>query len=101
MLTNKNLGVAVVTRDWITCGRHYLLSDPLNYNKIDKARADLVFDGIKASIIKLTTEIHHGWNMEESDPQFFKSLRSKMPEDLTVLPEIPLFYAIPKIHKNY
>jgi hypothetical protein len=34
--------------------------------------------------------------MDEQNPQFAKSIRSKILEDDTKLPEFPEFYAIPK-----
>jgi hypothetical protein len=98
--TDKNLGAAVVTRDWLILGARQLLSDTSNYACIDESRVDLVVDKIRDSLTKLTEERVHDWCMSESDPQLFKFLRSKMPEDPIILPQFPEFYAIPKIHKN-
>jgi hypothetical protein len=54
-VTDKNLGAAVVTRDWILAGEHQLLSDENNYRKVDESRVDLVVDKIRDSLEKLTS----------------------------------------------
>jgi len=100
-LTDKNLGAAVVKRDWIMEGARSLLSDTQNYLPVEPGTVDLAVDKIRYLVNKLTTErLSNDWLMTEQDPQLAKFLRSKIPESDTDLPEFPEFYVIPKIHKN-
>jgi hypothetical protein len=99
-LTDKNLGAAVVTKDWIIAGGYKLLSDELNYRKVDKQYVISNMKKIHRKIDKLCEFAIDGWSMMDDFPQLLRFLRSKMPEDGSDEYLLPEFYAIPKIHKK-
>jgi hypothetical protein len=69
-LTDKNLGAAVVSQDWIEAGVVKILYDIHNYKIVDESQVDLAVDCIHDVIIKLMTahSSNDDWCMEEQNP---------------------------------
>jgi hypothetical protein len=104
--TDKNLGAAVVERDWLIRGGHILLSDPNSYREVDysvvKRDSDALASCIQ-SILALALDTD-STRVHEVHPQLAKFLASKLPKQREdgswENPILPDFYVIPKIHKK-
>lgn len=95
-MTDKNLGCAIVTRQWFIDRCKSCLDDRNNYEIIDPAEHQLILD-------ETVAEIHALYELAQkagASEQLCKFLVSKCPEDSALEPEIPRFYSIPKIHKQ-
>ena len=79
--TDKNLGTAIVERDWLIRGRHLLLSDQNCYCKVDysevKEASDRLADDIQ-DILSSFLDVS-STNMHQAHPQLAKFLASKLP----------------------
>jgi hypothetical protein len=61
-LTDKNLGAAVVKRDWLKAGACKLLSDVNNYQRVDEARVETAVDKIRDMLLyvdPVTNQVNH------------------------------------------
>ena len=94
--TDKNLGCAVVTRQWFIDGGISLLSDTRNYRELDSVEKDAIIGKTRTSVAEAATFVDEFLQ----HPQLANFLRSKIPEDAEADPVIPEFYVIPKIHKT-
>ena len=97
-MTDKNLGVAVITKQWFIEGAHSLLDDPTQYLEVTKEECESTL----RETIREVRSIAEGFdNLSGTSEQFVKFLVSKCPapEDQG-LPSVPRFYVIPKIHKK-
>jgi hypothetical protein len=103
--TDKNLGAAIVERNWLIEGGHKLLSDQSNYVQVDysevKSASDILANAIQDLI---HPDLGKGNTVLDAHSQLALFLASKLPkqrEDLSwEEPVLPEFYVIPKIHKN-
>ena len=94
--TDKNLGTAVVTRQWFIDGSLALLSDQQNYRKITSVERSKIINAARTSAVEAAA-----FALEYLEhPQLAEFLRSKVPDDEKVDPSVPRFYGIPKIHKT-
>ena len=96
--TDKNLGVAAVTREWYLEKCYDILSDTSNYVKVwtNKAGRDLI--RVRNSILDLASM---PYPMEAENEQLREWLISRCTE-YEAHPDdgLPHFYGIPKIHKS-
>lgn len=92
--TDKNLGTAVVSRDWFIRSCEALLEDKLNYRVIDADEKKALLHKTLHNVLSLSTLP----GMEENK-QLSGYLRSKVPL-ADESPKLPVFYGIPKIHKK-
>ena len=93
-ITDKNLGVAVVTKKWLIENTTKLWNDPLNYRKLNALeREEQLTRKINAvkSCAKLAQEL--------GNEQLEKFLLSKVPAKETDESAVPVLYGIPKVHK--
>lgn len=94
--TDKNLGCAVVTRQWFEERCLDLLSDTLNYEELSHFKflqvvQDVIYSAESAADLAAVFD----------NPQLDKYLRSKIPMDSDAENyKPPTFYGIPKIHKK-
>jgi hypothetical protein len=95
-ITDKNLGAAIITRQWFIEGSKNCLSDAENYETISPAERQYILEETVADVRTLS-ELAEKAGMTE---QLCKFLTSKCPEDETREPAVPRFYGIPKIHKQ-
>jgi hypothetical protein len=94
--TDKNLGCAVVTRQWFIDGGISMLSDTQNYRELGPAERDALIGETYTSVVGAATFA----NEHLQHAQLADFLRSKIPEGADEEPVIPSFYVIPKIHKT-
>jgi len=94
--TDKNLGSAVVTREWFMDGAYKLLSDTSNYLEIDKATMELRVLETVQSVLEACEFIEKHMSPNKQLQLF---LRSKIPANDEEA-KLPIFYGIPKIHKS-
>jgi len=94
--TDKNLGCAVVTRQWFLDGGFTLLSEELNYRELDATERDAIIGKTHTSVVEAAAFVEEFLQ----HPQLANFLPSKIPEDAEADPVIPTFYVIPKIHKT-
>jgi hypothetical protein len=94
--TDKNLGSAVVTAQWLIDGCRVLLSDTQNYQRIYSEEEKVhVLERSKRRVQKLAE-----LPALSEDKQLQKFLVSKVPKDQSSSPTLPRFSGLPKIHKN-
>lgn len=96
--TDKNLGVAVVTREWFIENARKLLADQSNYKPLTRDEAFAIFAQKRKEIQDVSTLVDDILY----DPQLARFLVSKFPadEDSSSMGVIPEFYGIPKMHKR-
>jgi hypothetical protein len=96
-ITDKNLGVAVVTRQWYIEGAIKLLNDTRNYRKLTtEERSQILTETVAEmeSIAELASDAGY-------TEQLTEFLISKCPAAIgKPEPSVPQFYGIPKIHKT-
>ena len=92
--TDKNLGLAVITKQWFIEHTTKLWNDPLNYRKITPAERQMSLERSRAIAIELS-ELADALDHD----QLAKFLRSKVPESEHEESVVPVFYGIPKMHK--
>jgi hypothetical protein len=93
--TDKNLGAAVITRDWFIAGCNSLLEDTDNYKQISQEEKTVILERTRSRIWKIS-----GSEFLDDNLQLRGFLRSNCPEDPLQEPTVPMFYGIPKIHKT-
>jgi hypothetical protein len=94
--TDKNLGACVVTRAWFINGGLSLLNDTSKYREISAEERDE-----KIKILRAKSELAANFAEEQlGEVQLAAFLRSKIQPDLSWDKVLPVFYVIPKIHKN-
>jgi hypothetical protein len=106
--TDKNLGSAVVTREWIIAGGHKLLGDEANYRKVTGEQVLEATERLVKKVKTIATKPDaYGNTVLDWFPQLSKFLCGKIPKnsegDLPRTLEdfkFPNFYVIPKIHKT-
>lgn len=93
--TDKNLGIAVITKQWFIENTTKLWNDPLNYRKISSAERQLSLEKARTTVTELS-------ELAESmgNDQLATFLRSKVPESEHEESVVPTFYGIPKMHKQ-
>jgi hypothetical protein len=94
--TDKNLGLAVITRAWAFENTLKLLDDHRNYREISPAERQERLETLRTKVIQASEfcEVH------VQNAQLSRFLRCKIPDsDLEESP-VPRFYGIPKIHKT-
>jgi hypothetical protein len=94
--TDKNLGCAVVTRQWFIDGGITMLSDVQNYRELGPAERDALIGATYTSVVEAATFADEFLQ----NAQLANFLRSKIPEGADEEPVIPAFYVIPKMHKQ-
>ena len=93
-ITDKNLGVAVVTKSWLIENTTKLWNDPLNYRKLNALeREEHLTRKIKAVKMCAALAEHIG------NEQLKDFLLSKVPAKETDESAVPVLYGIPKVHK--
>jgi len=96
-VTDKNLGVAIITKQWFIEGVETILNDPTQYESISTERCH---DILKETVREVRS-IAEGLDSEGANEQLVKFLVHKCPaEESDGLPSVPRFYVIPKIHKK-
>ena len=104
--TDKNLGTAIVTREWLIKGNLKLLDDNLNYLTVSREQVLESTRKLVKSIRKLATEAltPNGDFLSVLHPQLSEFLVSNIPDedpdDELCGYKLPQFYVIPKIHKK-
>ena len=98
-MTDKNLGSAVVTRDWLLKGSTSMLSAPRDYRKLNPGEEHVILQDIVNKIKTICDMNVRGLSLYLADPQLHKWLQSRLPSEDGVV-TYPQFYVIPKIHKN-
>jgi len=97
MITDKNLGIAIITKQWFIEGVESILNDPTQYESIPTEHC---IDILKETIQEVRA-IAEGLDSEGASEQLVKFLVNKCPAGGSEgLPSIPQFYVIPKIHKK-
>ena len=96
-MTDKNLGVAIITKRWFIENSTKLWNDPLNYEKLSKEQrqSELTRKHRRAREIATLALM-----LPEPHEQLFEFLLSKVPANDTDESPVPVFYGIPKIHKQ-
>ena len=95
-MTNKNLGCAIITRQWFINGSQECLADHNSYVEVSPAERQVILEETVSNVRELADLVELAGLSE----QLCKYLVSKCPKDETREPEIPQFYGIPKIHKQ-
>ena len=100
-VTDKNLGVAIITKQWFVEGALGILEDPTAYTELTQAEAEGILMETVREVCSLTEE----FGRLGADEQLVKFLVSKCPLNPETgepegLPKTPRFYVIPKIHKK-
>jgi len=95
-MTDKNLGCAIVTRQWFIDGSQECLADRNSYVEVSPAERQVILEETVSNVRELA-DLAELAGLSE---QLCKHLVSKCPKDETCEPEIPWFYGIPKIHKQ-
>jgi hypothetical protein len=90
--TDKNLGAAMVPREWVVRGTLALLEDQNNYVEIDEPQSRALLALTKASILEVSQAFPEG-------SQIRRFVTSNLSSGID-LDCIPKFYGIPKIHKS-
>jgi hypothetical protein len=97
--TDKNLGIAVVTRSWYLSQCYSIVDNPLDYKRIPAGVMVIELIELRRKIGQLFREPA----LEELNVQLPKWIVSCCPstyEGNDMLSNLPRFYCIPKIHKN-
>lgn len=96
-LTDKNLGVAVITREWFNESSKVLLCDQTNYQPINPDERNFILETQHTIAKELSS---FAKDVIKND-QLAVFLRSKCPaSDDANDAKVPVFYGIPKIHKQ-
>jgi hypothetical protein len=82
-LTDKNLGIAAFPKDWYIHECNKMLGDPDSYGMANGLNVDQVYDNMMMQVQR--------WDLPSAMEKFLREKTSK---------EIPIFHAIPKVHKN-
>ena len=95
--TDKNLGIAVITKGWFVENTRKLWNDPACYEKITEAQSDLEMDKKHTAIRELAKHVEDVLGSK----QLAKFLVHKCPsrEEPHKPSALPEFYGIPKMHK--
>jgi len=95
-MTDKNLGCAIVTRQWFINGSQECLADRNSYVEVSPAEKQVILEETVSNVRELA-DLAELAGLSE---QLCQYLVSKCPTDETREPKIPRFYGIPKIHKQ-
>ena len=95
--TDKNLGAAIITREWYLEGCRKLLDDQSNYLKLTRRERNSDLRKVIAAVRAFADRQCFAYH-----PQLRKFLTSKCPKSDDANKDLyaPRFYGIPKIHKN-
>ena len=97
-MTDKNLGSAIVTRDWFIEKCTAILSDTRDYQEISAAEKDVILERTRDAVNHMCA---YGSEYQRSlNEQLLRFLRSNVPDLETEQAAVPKFYGIPKIHKT-
>lgn len=103
--TDKNLGIAVSTRDWIEEKCLDLLNDRNNYEELHTVMSNAILNSQCDEMKSIADFI--GSSFEADQTQLYKFFRSQVTHESLIGGKkvydqhtLPIFYGIPKIHKQ-